>query len=132
VDAVREQVLTLARLVLRPELVNRVDEVVLFGALSPAALATITGMALSETRERLAAQAVGLVVSDAAVAWLASRGGGGAALGARPVRRTVGREVERRLSRMLLAGEVAAGQEVRVDVDGDALGFTVTPRDGSG
>jgi ATP-dependent Clp protease ATP-binding subunit ClpC len=66
------------------------------------------------------------------VAWLASRGGGGAALGARPVRRTVGREVERRLSRMLLAGEVAAGQEVRVDVDGDALGFTVTPRDGSG
>jgi ATP-dependent Clp protease ATP-binding subunit ClpC len=132
VDAVREQVLTLARLVLRPELVNRVDEVVLFGALTPAALAAITGMALSETRERLAAQAVGLVVSDAAVAWLASRGGGGAALGARPVRRTVGREVERRLSRMLLAGEVAAGQEVRVDVDGDALGFTVTPRDGSG
>jgi ATP-dependent Clp protease ATP-binding subunit ClpC len=61
------------------------------------------------------------------VAWLARRGGG-AALGARPLRRTVGREVERRLSRMLLAGEVAAGGAVRVDVEGadGALTFTVT------
>jgi ATP-dependent Clp protease ATP-binding subunit ClpC len=131
VDLVRAPVLTLARAVLRPELVNRVDEVVLFGALSPAALAVITGMALSETRTRLAAQDVGLVVSDAATAWLAARAGA-ANLGARPLRRIVGREVERRLSRMLLSGEVAAGQEVRVDVDGGALGFTVTPRGGDG
>ena len=71
-EAVRGPVLTLARAVLRPELVNRVDEVVLFGALGPAALATITGMALAETRARLAGQGVGLVVSDAATAWLVS------------------------------------------------------------
>jgi ATP-dependent Clp protease ATP-binding subunit ClpC len=132
VEAVREPVLALARVVLRPELVSRVDEVVLFAPLSAAALAAITGMVLTETRERLAAQGVGLAVSDAAVAWLARRGGGGPALGARPLRRTVGREVDRRLSRMLLAGEVAAGAEVRVDVEGagDGLVFTVSAGDG--
>jgi len=119
VEAVREQVLALARVVLRPELVNRVDEVVLFAPLSHHALAAITSTVLAETRARLAAQGVGLTVTDAAVAWLAARGTGGpggANLGARPLRRTVAREVDRRLSRMLLAGEVAAGDEVRVDV----------------
>ena len=89
-EAVRGPVLTLARAVLRPELVNRVDEVVLFDALGPAALATITGMALAETRARLAAQGMGLVVSDAALAWLAGRVDRGPELGARPLRRTVG------------------------------------------
>jgi ATP-dependent Clp protease ATP-binding subunit ClpC len=123
VEAVREQVLALARVVLRPELVNRVDEVVLFAPLSRAALAAITETVLAETRQRLAGRGVGLVVSDAAVAWLAARGAG-TSLGARPLRRTVAREVDRRLSRMLLAGEVGAGGEVRVDVGGEAGGLT--------
>jgi ATP-dependent Clp protease ATP-binding subunit ClpC len=131
VEAAREPVLALARVVLRPELVNRVDEVVLFAPLSPAALAAITAMVLAETRGRLRAQAIGLAVSDAAVAWLAGRGSGGPALGARPLRRTVAREVDRQLSRMLLAGQVAAGDEVRVDVDGaGGLAFTVDGRAG--
>jgi ATP-dependent Clp protease ATP-binding subunit ClpC len=135
-EAVRGPVLTLARAVLRPELVNRVDEVVLFGALSPATLATITGMALQDTRDRLAAQDIGLRVTDAATAWLAGRGAalgfGGPELGARPLRRTIAREVDRRLSRMLLGGEVAAGSRVDVDVDGDALTFTVVAEGGDG
>ena len=131
VEAAREPVLALARVVLRPELVNRVDEVVLFAPLSPAALAAITGMVLAETRGRLRTQGIGLAVSDAAVAWLAGRGSGGPALGARPLRRTVAREVDRQLSRMLLAGRVAAGDEVRVDVDGTGgLAFTVSGRAG--
>ena len=120
VEAVREPVLALARVVLRPELVNRVDEVVLFAPLSAQALAAITATVLGETRQRLAAQGVGLRVSDAAVAWLGGRGAGGPKLGARPLRRTVAREVDRRLSRMLLAGEVRAGGEVRVDVGPEA------------
>ncbi len=130
VEAVREPVLALSRVVLRPELVNRVDEVVLFARLSASALAAITGMVLAETRGRLGTQGIGLTVSDAALAWLAGRGAGGA-LGARPLRRTVAREVDRRLSRMLLAGTAAAGDEVRVDVDGaGGLAFTVDGRAG--
>jgi ATP-dependent Clp protease ATP-binding subunit ClpC len=133
VEAVREQVLALARVVLRPELVNRVDEVVLFAPLSTAALAAITATVLAETTQRLATQGVGLVVSEAALAWLAVRGSGGPnpgrpSLGARPLRRTVAREVDRQLSRMLLAGQIAAGDEVRVDVASDAAPYG----DGSG
>jgi ATP-dependent Clp protease ATP-binding subunit ClpC len=137
IERVREQVLTHARAVLRPEFVNRVDEVVLFSALTADALATITGMALAETRARLVAQGITLTVSDTAVAWLAAREHR-PELGARPLRRTIGREVDRRLSRMLLAGELAAGDEVRVDtadaaegLDGSGgLVFTVAGRDG--
>ena len=113
-ETVRGPVLTHVRAVLRPELVNRVDEVVLFRALSPAALATITWMALEDTRARLAAQDVALTTTPAALAWLAGRGGG-PELGARPLRRTIAREVDRRLSRMLLAGDVAAGDTVALD-----------------
>ena len=137
VEAVREQVLALARVVLRPELVNRVDEVVLFAPLSTAALAAITATVLAETTQRLATQGVGLVVSEAALAWLAVRGSGGPnrspESGARPLRRTVAREVDRQLSRMLLAGQIAAGDEVRVDVasdaapDGDGSGRSRSP-----
>jgi ATP-dependent Clp protease ATP-binding subunit ClpC len=94
-------------------------------------------MALEETRTRLAAQGIALAVSDAAVAWLAAREHR-PELGARPLRRTIGREVDRRLSRMLLAGELAAGDEMRVDtadaadgLDGPGgLVFTVAGRDG--
>jgi ATP-dependent Clp protease ATP-binding subunit ClpC len=137
IERVREPVLTHARAVLRPEFVNRVDEVVLFSALTADALATITGMALAETRARLVAQGITLTVSDTAVAWLAAREHR-PELGARPLRRTIGREVDRRLSRMLLAGELAAGDEVRVDtadaaegLDGSGgLVFTVAGRDG--
>ena len=131
VELAREPVLALARVVLRPDLVNRVDEVVLFAPLSPSALAAITGMVLAETRGRLGTQGIALTVSDAAVAWLAGRGSGGPALGARPLRRTVAREVDRQLSRMLLAGTAVAGDEVRVDVDGTGgLAFTVSGRAG--
>jgi ATP-dependent Clp protease ATP-binding subunit ClpC len=135
VSAVREPVLALVRMALRPELVNRVDEVVLFSALSAPALARIVRMALRETRTRLAAQGVGLDVSDAAVDWLA-RYEHRPELGARPLRRTIAREVDRRLSRMLLGGDLATGGAVRVDVADDPTGglvFTVAgPGGGDG
>ncbi|MGQ0575859.1 MAG: ATP-dependent Clp protease ATP-binding subunit [Pseudonocardia sp.] len=115
VDEVRDGLLTLARAHLRPEFVNRVDDIVLFGALRPQDLREITGMRLEETRARLAAQGVDLDVSEAAVGWLAERGHE-REHGARPLRRTIARELDRRLSRMLLSGEVTVGATVRVDV----------------
>ncbi|MGH3566092.1 MAG: ATP-dependent Clp protease ATP-binding subunit [Pseudonocardia sp.] len=122
VDDLREPLLAAVRAHLRPEFVNRVDDVVLFRALRPADLRQITALLLAETRGRLGAQGIELAVSDEAVGWLAERGHR-PEHGARPLRRTIGRELDRRLSRMLLAGEVRAGQVVTVGVaaDGGAL-----------
>ncbi len=108
----------------RPEFLNRVDDVVPFTALGPAELRRITALLLDETRDRLRAQGVDLLVDDDATDVLA-RLGHRPELGARPLRRTIAREVERRLSRMLLGGEVRAGQAVRVVVDGAGVGLRV-------
>jgi ATP-dependent Clp protease ATP-binding subunit ClpC len=117
-EDVREAVLTEARSRLRPELVGRVDEVVLFARLTRTELRRIVGLLLEETRERLSAKGVELVVDDAAADFLAGLGAR-PELGARPLRRTVGREVERRLARMLLAGDLKPGGTVEVTaVDG--------------
>ncbi len=120
-ETVREPLLALARLHFRPEFLNRVDDVVLFEALGREPLRRITALLLDGTRARLDAQGVALEADDAAIDWLADRGHQ-PEYGARPLRRTIGREVERRLSRMLLAGEVGRGQRVRLVVaDGELV-----------
>ena len=110
----------------RPEFLNRIDEVIVFKRLDAEQLRTITDLLLGETRERLASLHIGIDFSVAAVDWLAEHGYQ-PEFGARPLRRTIQREVGNRLSEMLLGDEVAAGQTVLVDVtfDGDALTFSV-------
>jgi ATP-dependent Clp protease ATP-binding subunit ClpC len=101
----------------RPEFLNRLDEIVLFRGLGPEELRAITQLLLTQTSERLRAQNIELVVEPAAVDWLARRGHQ-PEFGARPLRRTLARELERRLSRMLLADELTPGQRVTVTVSG--------------
>ena len=110
----------------RPEFLNRIDEVIVFKRLDAEQLRTITDLLLTETRERLASLHVDVEFSTAAVDWL-SEHGYQPEFGARPLRRTIQREVGNRLSEMLLGDEIAAGQTVHVDVssDGDALTFSV-------
>jgi ATP-dependent Clp protease ATP-binding subunit ClpC len=110
----------------RPEFLNRIDEVIVFKRLDAEQLRTITDLLLSETRERLASLHIGIEFSEAAVDWLAEHGYQ-PEFGARPLRRTIQREVGNRLSEMLLGDEIAAGQTVRVGVtdDGRELTFTV-------
>jgi ATP-dependent Clp protease ATP-binding subunit ClpC len=110
----------------RPEFLNRVDDVVPFTALGPTELRRITTLLLDETRDRLRAQGVELIVDDDAADVLA-RLGHRPELGARPLRRTIAREVERRLSRMLLGGQLRPGQSVRVVVDGEGVDVRVEP-----
>ena len=108
----------------RPEFLNRIDDVVLFTALDAGQLRRITAALLDETRERLRAQGVELIVDDDALDLLA-RLGHRPELGARPLRRTVSREVERKLSKMLLAGELKAGGTVRVTAADSAIELRV-------
>ncbi|MGP3776838.1 ATP-dependent Clp protease ATP-binding subunit [Streptomyces sp. SDT5-1] len=122
----REQVLRPLREHFRPEFLNRVDEVVIFRRLTDEELSRITDLLLDETRRRLHAQDITIEFTPEAVAWLARRGHQ-PEYGARPLRRTIQREVDNRLSRMLLDGEIPAGGEIRVGVDDDAL--TIGPKE---
>jgi ATP-dependent Clp protease ATP-binding subunit ClpC len=109
---------------LRPEFINRIDEIIVFRQLETDQLRQITELLLQETRRRLHAQDISLEITTAAVDWLADKGFQ-PEFGARPLRRTIQRELDNRLSTLLLAADLAPGQTVRVDVADDRLTFTV-------
>ncbi|MEV4708047.1 ATP-dependent Clp protease ATP-binding subunit [Actinoplanes sp. NPDC049316] len=108
----------------RPEFINRIDEIIIFRQLETEQLRRITEMLLEETRRRLHAQDVGLELTPAAIDWLAGRGFQ-PEYGARPLRRTIQRELDNRLSRMLLGADLTPGQTVHVGVEDDRLTFEV-------
>jgi ATP-dependent Clp protease ATP-binding subunit ClpC len=120
--ALRDRIMPRLRDVFRPEFLNRIDEIIVFRRLDPDQLATVTDLLLAETRRRLAAKDVTVEFTPAAVRRLAELGYQ-PEFGARPLRRTIQREVDNRLSGLLLAGQLPAGAKVRVDVDGDELTF---------
>ncbi|MEV6300385.1 ATP-dependent Clp protease ATP-binding subunit [Actinoplanes sp. NPDC051861] len=110
---------------LRPEFINRIDEIIIFRQLETGQLHRITEMMLDETRRRLHAQDVQLEITGAAVDWLAERGFQ-PEFGARPLRRTIQRELDNRLSKMLLAADLAPGRTVKVDARDGELTFEVS------
>ena len=100
---------------LRPEFINRIDEIIVFRQLETDQLRQITELMLGETRRRLHNQDVTLEITTAAVDWLADKGFQ-PEFGARPLRRTIQRELDNRLSKLLLGGDIQPGQKVTVDV----------------
>lgn len=124
VDEVREPLMASVRGHFRPEFLNRIDEIVLFRGLDRQRLRTITELLLEQTRQRLGARDITLHLDDDAIDWIADRGYQ-PEFGARPLRRAIGRELDRTLSRMLLTGDLQDGQEIRVSVAGDELRFRV-------
>ncbi|MEU3894873.1 ATP-dependent Clp protease ATP-binding subunit [Streptomyces sp. NPDC045251] len=121
-EARREQVLRPLREHFRPEFLNRIDEIVVFRQLSGEQLRQITSLLLEETRRMVHAQGVTADFTDAAVDWIAERGYQ-PEYGARPLRRTIQREVDNELSRLLLDGRVTEGGRVTVDVEDGRLAF---------
>ncbi|QGY84184.1 ATP-dependent chaperone ClpB [Micrococcus luteus] len=123
--AKRESVMSVVRGAFKPEFLNRLDEIVLFDALTVAELTRIVDLQVESLQARLTDRRLTLEVSDAAKAWLAETGFD-PAYGARPLRRLVQREIGDRLARGILAGEIADGDTVVVDrVEGEN-GLTVT------
>jgi ATP-dependent Clp protease ATP-binding subunit ClpC len=121
-DALTDQLMKRLRESFRPEFLNRIDEIIVFRKLDQAELRQITSLLLEETRRRLHAQNVTVRFAPAAVDWIADHGYQ-PDFGARPMRRTIQREVDNRLSRMLLDGQLGSGQDVTVDVDDGLLTF---------
>ena len=114
----RNEVMSVVQASFKPEFLNRLDDIIIFEALSKEELGEIVEIQLARIAKRLTDRRLSLEVTDAARSWLADEGYD-PAYGARPLRRLVQREIGDRLARMLLAGEVLDGQKVVVDkVDG--------------
>jgi ATP-dependent Clp protease ATP-binding subunit ClpC len=124
-EELKEDVTQLLRSHFRPEFLNRIDEVIVFRALTREQVAQIARLLLDKVARRLRAQHIEIEFTDAAVEHLAERGFD-PEFGARPLRRTIQRQVENRLSRLLLDGGLAEGDSIRVDVKDDQLHFEVT------
>jgi ATP-dependent Clp protease ATP-binding subunit ClpC len=115
----------LLRNTLRPEFVNRIDEVIVFRALDKGQIAEIARLLLAHTARRLKAQGMEVEFTDEAVALLAEEGYD-PEFGARPLRRTIQRRVDNELSRMVLDGSLERGDGVVVGTEAGRLGFEVT------
>jgi ATP-dependent Clp protease ATP-binding subunit ClpC len=127
-EDLRTRIMSRLRESFRPEFLNRIDEIIVFRQLDEVQLRQITSLLLEETTRRLHAQDITVDFTAEAVDWLARRGFQ-PEFGARPLRRTIQREVDNKLSSMLLDGRLLPGQHVTVATEGDDLTFLVTDRD---
>ena len=118
----RDAVMAVVRSAFKPEFLNRLDEIVLFDALTPDELTHIVDLQLALLETRLAGRRIAIHVSEEAKRWLADTGYD-PAYGARPLRRLISSAIGDPLARMLIAGEVTDGAAVSVDrsPDGDGL-----------
>ena len=119
-DDLRQRVMGKLREAMRPEFINRIDDIVLFRKLDRSQMQSIVSLLLAETSMRLIAQDMVLSVSDEAVSWLGEHGYE-PEYGARPLRRLIQREVDDRIATLVVDGAAGAGDTVQVTVEGDAL-----------
>ena len=112
----RESVMSVVSAAFRPEFLNRLDETVMFDALTRENLGEIVDLLVASLESRLRERRIGLTVTEPARGWLA-RVGYDPAFGARPLRRLIQREIGDRLAKLLLSGDVQDGQNVTVDIN---------------
>ena len=105
---------------MRPEFLNRIDEIVLFRKLNQEQLRQIVRLQLGKTQARLQTQGISLTVSEEAVGWIAEAGYE-PEYGARPLRRVIQRELDDRIADLLVTEALHDGGRVTVSVDGGQL-----------
>src|ERR671921_652770 len=115
-EELKEDMLQIIRHNLRPEFINRIDEIIVFRALTKEQIAQIAGLLLDRTARRLRAQDIEVEFTEEAIELIAEEGFD-PEYGARPLRRTIERRVDNELSRMVLSGALEPGDKVRVEAD---------------
>ena len=120
----RESVMSVVSAAFRPEFLNRLDETVMFDALTRENLGEIVDLLVASLESRLRERRIGLTVTEPARGWLA-RVGYDPAFGARPLRRSIQREIGDRLAKLLLSGDVQDGQNVTVDINDSLDGLVM-------
>jgi ATP-dependent Clp protease ATP-binding subunit ClpC len=118
--ALTDRVMGKLRESMRPEFLNRIDEVVLFRKLESEQLREIVRLLLGQTEQRLAAQQIELVVTDEAIDWIVDHGYE-PEYGARPLRRVIQRELDDRVADLLVSSTLGTGGTVEVTTRGDDL-----------
>jgi len=125
-ESMKADVLEALRQHFRPEFLNRVDEVVVFHALSRAQLKEIVRIQLARLRARLAERKIEIELTDAALEHFA-QAGYDPVYGARPLKRLLQKDLETNLGRRIVAGEIHDGMRVVVDYEGGTLRFSSQP-----
>ncbi|WP_448811626.1 ATP-dependent Clp protease ATP-binding subunit [Agromyces bauzanensis] len=128
-DEKEQAVLQTVRQAFKPEFVNRLDDIVVFSALSEQELGEIVNLYIDRLSARLHDRRLQLGVTPDARAWLAERGYD-PLYGARPLRRLMQHEIDDRLARALLTGDIRDGDTVKVDLGADGESLTVVRADG--
>jgi ATP-dependent Clp protease ATP-binding subunit ClpB len=119
-ESVRESVMAELRKAFRPEFLNRIDETILFKPLTLEEITTIVDLLLADLNKRLADRRVTVTLDKKAKEWAAEKGYD-PVFGARPLKRFLQRNIETKLARALISGEIAEGSEVKFSVKDDAL-----------
>lgn len=128
-EAKRDSVMSTVRASFKPEFLNRLDDIVIFEALTLAELTHIVDLQLALLEKRLAVRRISISVTPEAKSWLAEKGYD-PAYGARPLRRLIQTAIGDPLARMLIGGEVADGSSVTIDRAEDGLRITASARGG--
>jgi ATP-dependent Clp protease ATP-binding subunit ClpB len=124
-DEKNEAVQALVRQAFKPEFVNRLDDIVVFSPLSIEDLGQIVSLYVDRLAKRLVDRRLELAVTPDARSWLAERGYD-PIYGARPLRRLMQHQIDDKLARALLAGDIRDGDTVRVDLSDDGEGLAVS------
>ncbi len=119
-----EKVLEVVKQYFRPEFLNRIDEIVVFHPLKTEQVLKIVDILIARLNERLADRNIKVVLTDKAKELLIRRGFD-PLMGARPLKRVIQRDIENKLSELILKGEVKEGHEVVIDAEGDQFKFEV-------
>ena len=122
-DQTREEVFDLLKKTIRPEFLNRIDEVIMFTPLTEKEIAKIVRLQLKKIEEMLLANDIHLEVTDDAIQLLAAEGFD-PQYGARPLKRVLQREILNKLSKMILADEIKKDKKIVISVKDNHLEFT--------
>jgi ATP-dependent Clp protease ATP-binding subunit ClpB len=127
-EEMRDAVTDVLRGQFRPEFLNRIDEIIIFHALTRENIESIVDIQLAALQRRLGGRNLSIALTDAARAYLAEKGWD-PVYGARPLRRTIQKAILDPLAMRVLQGDFADGDTVTVDRDGDHLTFTARVRE---
>ena len=122
IEETKKEVLGMLKKTIRPEFLNRIDEIIMFTPLSKSEIKEIVALQVNNARRMLAKNDIELDITDKALSLLADEGYD-PEFGARPVKRVIQREILNRLSKDILAGNVTKDKSIVIDADGDQFVF---------